>query len=81
MSKLVEVNGKDYIRYITRFRNQEDLDEFALRVGLQVGDLHKNTTELYLPERIVKKEKQPLLSDFLIKETALSPRNFHLIRF
>ena len=57
MSKLVEVNGKDYIRYITRFRNQEDLDEFALRVGLQVGDLHKNTTELYLPERIVKNKK------------------------
>lgn len=52
-----EINGKTRRTIITRFRNQEDLDLFGAKFDLVPGALTDLTTEVTLPEGVVKNKK------------------------
>ena len=51
------INGKDYRIIITRFRNQEDLDTYAMKLGFNKGTLTNLTTQVVMPTMEVKNKK------------------------
>ena len=57
MAVFNEKLGKERRTIITRFRNQEDLNDFAVHIGLPAGSLTDLTTEVILPELEVKNKK------------------------
>lgn len=54
---VVAKDNRKYRAIITRFRNQDDLDVFAKKLGFDEGVLTNLTTEVHLPELEVKNKK------------------------